>query len=197
MRRPGASRLPIYGPEQVVRAQMRYAKKKYAAIAGVELPGGRTVSHALVAGATGARASGQFRHSQPVHVRNARAQPCQSRTRRAAISAFLPSCRAPENRCSSSSASIARTFSKVSGGEDLGIIGPVYMTCWERTLVCLIMFPIGRDKERNAKIRARVRELGEARGGSRAGRNTGRRPCFRIWFRGNLLVQRPRAAASA
>jgi hypothetical protein len=27
------------------------------------------------------------------------------------------------------------------------------MTCWERTLVCLIMFPIGRDKARNAKMR--------------------------------------------
>jgi FAD/FMN-containing dehydrogenase len=42
---------------------------------------------------------------------------------------------------------------KASGGDDLGIIGPVYMTCWDRTLVCLIMFPIGRDKERNAKMR--------------------------------------------
>ncbi len=45
-------------------------------------------------------------------------------------------------------------LSKVSGGENLGILGPVYMTCWDRTLVCLIMFPIGRDKVRNAKIRA-------------------------------------------
>jgi hypothetical protein len=43
---------------------------------------------------------------------------------------------------------------KVSGGENLGIVGPVYMTCWEHTLVCLIMFPIGRDKTRNAKMRA-------------------------------------------
>jgi 4-cresol dehydrogenase (hydroxylating) len=42
---------------------------------------------------------------------------------------------------------------KVSGGESLGITGPVYMTCWERTLVCLIMFPIGRDPVRNAKMR--------------------------------------------
>jgi (+)-pinoresinol hydroxylase len=42
---------------------------------------------------------------------------------------------------------------KVSDGEDIGVVGPVYMTCWERTLVCLIMFPIGKDKVRNAKMR--------------------------------------------
>jgi (+)-pinoresinol hydroxylase len=29
----------------------------------------------------------------------------------------------------------------------------VYMTCWDRTLVCLIMFPIGHEREKNAKIR--------------------------------------------
>jgi 4-cresol dehydrogenase (hydroxylating) len=44
-------------------------------------------------------------------------------------------------------------LSAVSGGENLGVIGPVYMTNWDRTLVCLIMFPIGRDKVRNAKMR--------------------------------------------
>jgi 4-cresol dehydrogenase (hydroxylating) len=48
----------------------------------------------------------------------------------------------------------SENLSKVSGGENLGILGPVYMTCWDRTLVCLIMFPIGRDKVRNAKMRA-------------------------------------------
>ena len=43
---------------------------------------------------------------------------------------------------------------EVSGGENLGIIGPVFMTNWERSLVGLIMFPVGKDPAQNAKIRA-------------------------------------------
>jgi 4-cresol dehydrogenase (hydroxylating) len=48
---------------------------------------------------------------------------------------------------------------KATAGDDLGIQGPVYMTCWDRTLVCLIMFPIGRDKARNARMRATFERL--------------------------------------
>jgi 4-cresol dehydrogenase (hydroxylating) len=48
---------------------------------------------------------------------------------------------------------------KEHAGDDLGIVGPVYMTCWDRTLVCLIMFPIGRDKERNSKVRQSFERL--------------------------------------
>ena len=42
---------------------------------------------------------------------------------------------------------------EVSRGENLGIIGPVFMTNWERSLVGLIMFPISKDAEHNRKIR--------------------------------------------
>jgi 4-cresol dehydrogenase (hydroxylating) len=42
---------------------------------------------------------------------------------------------------------------EVSGGENLGIIGPVFMTNWERSLVGLIMFPISKDPAHNSKIR--------------------------------------------
>ena len=44
-----------------------------------------------------------------------------------------------------------------AGGNNLGIIGPVFMTNWERSLVAMIMFPIGRDKVRNAQVRAAFR----------------------------------------
>jgi FAD/FMN-containing dehydrogenase len=47
----------------------------------------------------------------------------------------------------------ADNLAKVTNGENLGIVGPVYMTCWERVLVCLIMFPVSRDKTMNAKMR--------------------------------------------
>jgi 4-cresol dehydrogenase (hydroxylating) len=44
-------------------------------------------------------------------------------------------------------------LSKIDKGNHLGVIGPVFMTAWERTMVALIMFPIGRDKARNALMR--------------------------------------------
>ena len=46
-------------------------------------------------------------------------------------------------------------------------MGPVFMTNWERSLVAMIMFPIGRDKVLNAKMRAAFEkwvELAAARG---------------------------------
>jgi 4-cresol dehydrogenase (hydroxylating) len=48
----------------------------------------------------------------------------------------------------------AEKRAEVEQGESLGIVGPVMMTNWERSLVCLIMFPISRDKAMNAKMRA-------------------------------------------
>ena len=55
----------------------------------------------------------------------------------------------------------------VSEGGTLRFQGPVYMTNWERTMVAMIMFPIGRDKVMNAKMRGaftRWVELAAARG---------------------------------
>lgn len=46
-----------------------------------------------------------------------------------------------------------RNATEVSGGENLGIMGPVFMTNWERSLVGLIMFPISKDAAHNSKIR--------------------------------------------
>ncbi len=43
---------------------------------------------------------------------------------------------------------------EASQGEDLGIIGPVFMTNWERSLVGLIMFPVAKDAGYNSRIRA-------------------------------------------
>jgi 4-cresol dehydrogenase (hydroxylating) len=43
---------------------------------------------------------------------------------------------------------------EISGGENLGIQGPVFMTNWERSLVGLIMFPISKNAEENRKIRS-------------------------------------------
>jgi 4-cresol dehydrogenase (hydroxylating) len=43
---------------------------------------------------------------------------------------------------------------EISGGENIGIQGPVFMTNWERSLVALTMFPVYKNADENRKIRA-------------------------------------------
>ncbi len=144
--------VPIYGPERVVRAQLDYAKRKFTAIPGVNFVEGELFRTPL-----------SPETLKRVHLVNFGIPN---------LSTFALVGRSPGNpnpagghidfspivpRTGESLLEFKRFYHdnllKVSGGENLGIAGPVYMTCWERTLVCLIMFPIGRDKEHNAKIR--------------------------------------------
>jgi len=144
--------VPIYGPEKVVRAQMDYARVKFAAIPGVNFIDGELLRTPLSPEAMARVRLVNF------GIPN--------------LSTFAMLGRNPGNpdpagghigfspivpRTGESLLEFKRFYeenlSKVSGGENLGIQGPVYMTCWERTLVCLIMFPIGRDKALNAKMR--------------------------------------------
>ena len=144
--------VPIYGPEKVVRAQMEYARAKFTAIAGVSFTEGELFRTPL--------SQEQLARVRLVNfgIPN--------------LSTFAMLGRSPANpnpegghigfspivpRTGESLLEFRRFYHenlpKVSGGENLGIVGPVYMTCWDRTLVCLIMFPLGRDKAANAKIR--------------------------------------------
>jgi 4-cresol dehydrogenase (hydroxylating) len=55
----------------------------------------------------------------------------------------------------------------VSEGGALRFQGPIFMTNWDRTMVAMIMFPVGQDKEMNARMRAAFRrwvELAAGRG---------------------------------
>jgi 4-cresol dehydrogenase (hydroxylating) len=150
--------VPIYGPEAVVRASMEYAKSKFAAIAGVKFTDGELFRTPL-------------------------SQDALSRVRLVNfgipnLSTFAMLGRSPANpdpagghigfspivpRTGESLLEFRRYYdenvTKAHAGDDLGILGPVYMTCWDRTLVCLIMFPIGRDKARNAKVRQSFERL--------------------------------------
>ncbi len=144
--------VPIYGPEDVVRAQMAYAKAKFAAIPDVKFVDGELIRTPLSPEALARVRQVNF------GIPN--------------LSTFAMLGRNPGNpdpagghigfspivpRTGESLLEFKRFYnenlSKLSGGENLGIVGPVYMTCWERALVCLIMFPIGRDKALNAKMR--------------------------------------------
>jgi (+)-pinoresinol hydroxylase len=144
--------VPIYGPEEVVRAQMNYAKTKFTAIPNVKFAEGELFRTPLSPEALARVRLVNF------GIPN--------------LSTFSMLGRSPGNpepdgghigfspivpRTGESLLEFKKFYhdnlSVVSGGENLGIVGPVYMTNWDRTLVCLIMFPIGRDKVRNAKMR--------------------------------------------
>jgi len=144
--------VPIYGPEEVVRAQMNYAKTKFTAIAGVRF------------------VEGELFHTPLSPEAQARVRLVNFGIPNLSTFSMLgrsPGNPEPDGGHIGFSPIVPRTgesllefkkfygdnLARVSGGENLGIIGPVYMTNWDRTLVCLIMFPIGRDKVRNAKMR--------------------------------------------
>ncbi len=144
--------VPIYGPEAVIRAQMDYAKAKFAEIPGSTFEEGELFRTPL----------------SPEDLARVR----QVNFGVPNLSTFAMLARTPVSPGMGGhigfSPIVPRTgesilefqdfydanLEEVSGGESLGILGPVMMTNWERSLVCLIMFPISRDQAMNAKMRA-------------------------------------------
>jgi len=153
--------LPIYGPENVIRAQLDYARTKFEAIEGCtftedlffRLPLSDDDFQRVQSGGAGA-----VRNEAFVGIPNLSTFAMLGR------SPFQPN---PAGGHIGFSPIIPRSgeelvrfrnwyqqnAAEVSGGENLGIIGPVFMTNWERSLVGLIMFPISKDPEYNGKIR--------------------------------------------
>jgi 4-cresol dehydrogenase (hydroxylating) len=150
--------VPIYGPEQVVRAQMNYAKAKFTAIPGVSFVEGELFRTPLSAEAQARVRLVNFgipNLSTFAMLGRSAVNP-EPAGGHIGFSPIVP-------RTGEALLEFKRFYDdnvpKVTGGENLSIVGPVYMTCWERTLVCLIMFPIGRDKARNAKMRRAFEQL--------------------------------------
>jgi hypothetical protein len=144
--------VPIYGPEKVIRAQLDYAKEKFARIAGSRFTETEIFRTPLSAEAL-ARVR-QVNFGVPnlstfaLLGRNpANPDPAGGHI---GFSPIIP-------RTGESLLEFQRFYRenlpKVTEGENLGVFGPVFMTNWERSLVALIMFPIGRDAAKNAKIR--------------------------------------------
>jgi len=143
--------VPIYGPEKVIRAQMEYAKSKFTAIRGVTFTEGELFRTPLtqeqrarvrlvnfgIPDLSVFAALGRETHLHPAggHMDFA---PIVPRTGQSLLEFHR---------------FYEKNLAELSGGENLGVLGPVYMTCWERTLVCLVLFPLGRDKALNAKMR--------------------------------------------
>jgi (+)-pinoresinol hydroxylase len=146
-------RVPIYGPEKVIRAQLDYAREKFEAIEGCRFVEGDLIRTPL---------SDEDR---------ARVQLVNFGIPNLSTFALLgrsPMQPNPPGGHIGFSPIIPRTgeellkfrdfyranLAEVTRGENLGIVGPVFMTNWERSLVALIMFPISKDANANARIRA-------------------------------------------
>jgi 4-cresol dehydrogenase (hydroxylating) len=149
---PWSVTAPIYGPEKVVRAQMEYVREQFARVPNAKFVEGelfrtplsedalkrvRLVNFGIPNLSTFGMLGRSPQNPQPAggHIGFS---PIIPRTGEAVIE-FAHFYR--EN------------LPKVDNGNNLGIVGPVFMTNWERTMVALIMFPIGRDKARNALMR--------------------------------------------
>jgi len=145
--------VPIYGPVDVIRAQLAYARSKFEAIDGCSF----TESELVMTQAPGEDA--------PAGVRLVNfGVPNLSTFSLLGRSQFQPN---PAGGHIGFSPILPRrgeellrfrdffrsNAAEVSGGENLGIQGPVFMTNWERSLVGLIMFPVSKNVEENRKIR--------------------------------------------
>jgi (+)-pinoresinol hydroxylase len=145
--------VPIYGPEKVIRAQLEYAKEKFEQIDGC-----RFVENDLI------RVPLSPEDRARVRLVNF-GIPDLSTFALLGRSPMQPN---PAGGHIGFSPIVARNgeellrfrdfyranLAQVTGGENLGIVGPVFMTNWERSLVALIMFPIAKDANFNRRIRA-------------------------------------------
>jgi (+)-pinoresinol hydroxylase len=153
---PGSSgwsiTLPIYGPEKVVRAAMEYVREKFARIAGATFTESELVRTPLDA-ATLARVRkvsfGVPDLSTFGLLGRSAANPAPAGGHMD-FSPILP-------RTGEAVLEYMRLYREkvpeLSEGSQLRVQGPVFMTNWDRTLVALLMFPIGRDREANARMR--------------------------------------------
>jgi hypothetical protein len=146
--------IPIYGPEKVVQAQMEYAREKFAKIPNSRFTAGELFRTPLDA-ATLARVR-KVSFGVPdlstfgMLGRNPRQADPNASIGHMGFSPIIP--RTGEALLEYSEF-YRENLPAVSEGGTLRFQGPVFMTNWDRTLVAMIMFPIGHDKALNAKMR--------------------------------------------
>ena len=158
-----ACTLPFHGPKEVVQAQWSYAKRRFAEISGAEFHDDVLLSFPL-----SPEARTELDSKQTLANRNVEfGIP--------SLSIFFIGARAPGNAQPTDghvwfSPIIPRTAEGLmqsqkvfyETGKRLGLpIGPFPgpMTCWQRTFVYIMGFPIYKDPEVNKKMRASFREV--------------------------------------
>jgi 4-cresol dehydrogenase (hydroxylating) len=145
--------LPIYGPEKVVRAQMEYCKDKFAKIQSARFTEGELVRTPLDA-ATLARIRKVNFGIPDLSTFAMLGRNQQNPAPPGGHIGFSPIIPRTGESVLEYAQFYRDNLATVSEGGALRFQGPVYMTNWDRTMVAMIMFPIGKDKVMNAKMRA-------------------------------------------
>jgi 4-cresol dehydrogenase (hydroxylating) len=158
--------LPIYGPERVIRAQLEYAREKFAAIDGARFEEGELIRTPLSPEDRERVRLVNFGIPNLSTFSLLGRSPMQPNPPGGHIG-FSPILPRDGEELIKFRDFYRTNLAEVTGGENLGIVGPVFMTNWERSLVGLIMFPISKNAEENRKVRAafeRWVELAAAQG---------------------------------
>ncbi len=145
--------IPIYGPEKVVRAQMDYCKEKFAKIPNSRFTEGELIRTPLDA-ATLARIRKVNFGIPDLSTFAMLGRNAQNPAPPGGHIGFSPIIPRTGEALLEYAKFYRDNLPAVSEGGTLRFQGPVYMTNWERSLVAMIMFPIGKDKVMNAKMRA-------------------------------------------
>lgn len=145
--------VPIYGPERVVRAQMEYCREQFARIPGSRFTEGELFRTPLDAATLDRVRKVSFGVPDlstfgMLGRNNANPSPPGGHM------GFSPIIPRTGEAVLEYSNFYRENLPAVSEGGALRFQGPIFMTNWERTMVAMIMFPIGRDKALNAKMRA-------------------------------------------
>jgi 4-cresol dehydrogenase (hydroxylating) len=158
--------VPIYGPAAVIRAQLDYARDKFAAIAGVTWSETELLRIPLTPEQLASVRNVLF-NVPNLSTFSIGARTAQNPNPTSGHVWFSPIVPRTGEAMQEFYAFYQENLAEVTGGEDLGFLGPIGLTNWERSLILMIMFPISRDKEKNRKNRtafSRWVELAAARG---------------------------------
>ena len=153
---PGATAwsatLPIYGPEKVVRAQAEYCREKFAKIADARITEGELFRTPLDA-ATLARVRKVSFGIPDLSTFGLLGRSAANPTPAGGHADFSPILPRTGEAVLDFMRLYREKLPELSEGGTLRILGPVFMTNWERTMVALLMFPIGRDPQVNGRMR--------------------------------------------
>jgi (+)-pinoresinol hydroxylase len=144
---------PIYGPEKVVRAKMEYVREQFAKIPGARFTEGELLRTPLDAATLNRVRKVNFGVPDLSTFAMLGRNPANPSPPGGHIG-FSPIIPRTGEAVLEYTRFYAENLAAVSEGGSLRFLGPIFMTNWERSLIAMIMFPIGRDKALNAKMRA-------------------------------------------